>query len=104
MESPSPKNRITFFALSVRRRLASFWRRAVCAPAFQYSASVRAREIVSYSFIKTQSSHRILPMRVHLRFEAFTAVIMTNAVFWDIKIKFVLHRRYITSPLQRPAR
>jgi hypothetical protein len=28
---------------------------------------------------------------------------MKNAVFWDIKTKFVLHRRHITSPLQIPA-
>jgi hypothetical protein len=36
-------------------------------------------------------------------FEVFTAVIMKNAVFWDIKTQFVLHRRQITSPLQSPA-
>jgi hypothetical protein len=35
--------------------------------------------------------------------EAFTAVTMKNVVFWGIKIQFVLHRRHITSPLQRPA-
>jgi hypothetical protein len=28
---------------------------------------------------------------------------MKNAVFLDIKEKFILHRRHITSPLQRPA-
>jgi hypothetical protein len=28
---------------------------------------------------------------------------MKNAVFWDIKTQFVLHRRHITSPLQSPA-
>jgi hypothetical protein len=33
-------------------------------------------------------------------FEAFTVAIMTNVVFWAIKIQFVLHRRHITSPLQ----
>jgi hypothetical protein len=33
----------------------------------------------------------------------FTAVTMKDAVFWDIKTPFVLHRRHITSPLQRPA-
>jgi hypothetical protein len=27
---------------------------------------------------------------------------MKNAVFWDIKTQFVLHRRHITSPLQSP--
>jgi hypothetical protein len=38
-----------------------------------------------------------------VRFEVFTAVTMKNAVFWDIKTQFVLHRRHITSPLQSPA-
>jgi hypothetical protein len=28
---------------------------------------------------------------------------MKNAVFWDIKTQFVLHRRLITSPLHSPA-
>jgi hypothetical protein len=28
---------------------------------------------------------------------------MKNVVFWDIKTQFELHRRHITSPLQRPA-
>jgi hypothetical protein len=28
------------------------------------------------------------------------AVTMKNAVFWDIKTQFTLHRRHITSPLQ----
>jgi hypothetical protein len=28
---------------------------------------------------------------------------MKNAVFWDIKTQFVLHRRHITSPPQSPA-
>jgi hypothetical protein len=28
---------------------------------------------------------------------------MKNAVFWDIKTQFVLHRRHITSPLHSPA-
>jgi hypothetical protein len=36
-------------------------------------------------------------------FEGFTAVTMKNAVFCVIKTQFVLHRRHITSPLQRPA-
>jgi hypothetical protein len=35
-------------------------------------------------------------------FEVFTAVLMKNAVFWDIKTEFVPHRRNITSPLQSP--
>jgi hypothetical protein len=38
-----------------------------------------------------------------VRSEVFTAVTMKNAVFWDIKNQFVLHRRHITSPLQSPA-
>jgi hypothetical protein len=38
-----------------------------------------------------------------VRFEVSTAVTMKNAVFWDIKTQFVLHRRYITSPLQSSA-
>jgi hypothetical protein len=37
------------------------------------------------------------------RFEDFTAMTVKNSVFWDIKSEFVLHRRHITSPLQRPA-
>jgi hypothetical protein len=28
---------------------------------------------------------------------------MKNAVFWNIKTRFVLHRRHVTSPLHRPA-
>jgi hypothetical protein len=36
-------------------------------------------------------------------FEVSTAVTMKNAVFWDIKTQFVLHRRHITSPLQSSA-
>jgi hypothetical protein len=39
-----------------------------------------------------------------VRFETFTAVAMKNVVFWDIKAQFVLHRKHITSPLQRSAR
>jgi hypothetical protein len=38
-----------------------------------------------------------------VRFEVITAVAMKNAVFWDIKTQFILHRRHITSPLQSPA-
>jgi hypothetical protein len=34
-----------------------------------------------------------------LRSEVFTAVTMKNAVFWNIRTQFVLHRRRITSPL-----
>jgi hypothetical protein len=29
---------------------------------------------------------------------------MKNAVFWDMKTQFVLHRRHVTSPLQSSAR
>jgi hypothetical protein len=36
-------------------------------------------------------------------FEVFMAVTMKNAIFWDIKPHFVLHRRHTTSPLQSPA-
>jgi hypothetical protein len=39
----------------------------------------------------------------YVRFEVFTAGTMKNAVFWDIKTQFVLHRRNITSALQSPA-
>jgi hypothetical protein len=42
-------------------------------------------------------------MSEYVGFEVFTAVTMKNAVFWDIKTQFVLHRRDITSPLQSPA-
>jgi hypothetical protein len=37
------------------------------------------------------------------KFEAFRAVTMKNAVFWDIKSQFIPHRKHITSPLQSPA-
>jgi hypothetical protein len=40
---------------------------------------------------------------IKVRFEVFTAVTMKNVVFWDIKTQFILHRRHIASPLQRPA-
>jgi hypothetical protein len=39
----------------------------------------------------------------HVRLEDFTAVTMKNVVFWDIKSRFVPHRRHITSPLHSPA-
>jgi hypothetical protein len=39
----------------------------------------------------------------NVRFGDFTAVIMKNVVFWDIKTQFVLHRRHITYPLQSSA-
>jgi hypothetical protein len=38
-----------------------------------------------------------------IRFEVSMAVTVKNAVFWDIKPRFVLHRRHITSPLQNTA-
>jgi hypothetical protein len=38
------------------------------------------------------------------KMEVYTAVIMKNVVFWDTKLQFVLHRKHITSLLQRPAR
>jgi hypothetical protein len=38
-----------------------------------------------------------------VRFEVSTAVTIKNAVFWDIRTQFVLHRRHITSPLQSTA-
>jgi hypothetical protein len=34
---------------------------------------------------------------VNVRFEVFTAVTMKNAVFWDIKTQFVLHRKHYVS-------
>jgi hypothetical protein len=37
------------------------------------------------------------------KIDDFTAVAMKNAVFWDIRTQFVLHRRHMTSPLQSPA-
>jgi hypothetical protein len=36
----------------------------------------------------------------HVKFEVFTEVTMKNAVFWNIKIKFVLHMRHVTSELE----
>jgi hypothetical protein len=35
-----------------------------------------------------------------LRFEVSTAVTMKNAVLWNIRNRFVLHRRHVTSLLQ----
>jgi hypothetical protein len=35
--------------------------------------------------------------------EVFTAVTMKNAVYWELKPQFVLHRRHVTSPLHSPA-
>jgi hypothetical protein len=39
----------------------------------------------------------------YVRLEVFTAVTMKNAVSWDIKTRFLPHRRHITSPLPSPA-
>jgi hypothetical protein len=50
------------------------------------------------SCITTETKHS------HVRFEAFTAMIMKNVAFWDIKAQPVLHRRHITAPLQSTAR
>jgi hypothetical protein len=39
--------------------------------------------------------NEILPLQIamgHVGFEVFTAVTMKNAVIWDIKTQFVLHR------------
>jgi hypothetical protein len=47
-------------------------------------------------------THKLLCIYI-LRCEIFTTVTMKNAVFWDMKAQFVPHRKYITSPLQRPA-
>jgi hypothetical protein len=41
--------------------------------------------------------------RSRVRSEVFTAVTMDDAVFWDIKTQFVLHRTHTTSPLQSSA-
>jgi hypothetical protein len=38
--------------------------------------------------------------RYYVRSEVFTAVPVNNALFFDIKIQFVPHRRHTTSPLQ----
>jgi hypothetical protein len=40
---------------------------------------------------------------VVVRFEVFTAVTMKNVVFWDIKTRFIPHRRHITLMLQSSA-
>jgi hypothetical protein len=38
-----------------------------------------------------------------VRFEVFMAVTMMNAVFWDIKLQIVPHRKHITPELKNPA-
>jgi hypothetical protein len=41
--------------------------------------------------------HLVPEPETPVRFEAFTAGTMKNAVFWDIKPQFVLHRRHYFS-------
>jgi hypothetical protein len=50
-------------------------------------------------YVSATESSRLMLCKIW----GFTAVTMKNAVFWDIKTQFVLHRRHITSPLQSPA-
>jgi hypothetical protein len=61
------------------------------------------KELVGMARVTNPISEHSLNLSPYVRFEAFTAVTMKNAVFWDIKPQFVLHRRHITSPLQSPA-
>jgi hypothetical protein len=42
----------------------------------------------------------ITKINIHVRFEVLTAVIMKNAVAWDIRTQFLPHKGHITSPLQ----
>jgi hypothetical protein len=42
-------------------------------------------------------------INAYVKVEAFTAMTMKNAFFWDIETQFVPHRKYFTSPLQNPA-
>jgi hypothetical protein len=51
-------------------------------------------ELPNYMSLKSKS---------HLRSEVFVAVTMNNAVFWDIKTKFIPHTRHFTSSLQNRA-
>jgi hypothetical protein len=39
----------------------------------------------------------------HVRSEIFTAVTMKNAMFWDMKIRVVPHRKHVAAPLEIPA-
>jgi hypothetical protein len=41
-----------------------------------------------------------MTIKENVRFEVFTAVTIMNAVFWDIKTQFVLHRQHIMPPLK----
>jgi hypothetical protein len=52
--------------------------------------------------------HNVMPdhSRINfpnVRFEVFMAVTMKSAVFWDINVQFLSHRRHITSLPQSPA-
>jgi hypothetical protein len=49
----------------------------------------------------SEGAQRKMSKHIHIvRFEVFTAVTMKNAVFWDIKLQFVPHRKHITSLLE----
>jgi hypothetical protein len=53
---------------------------------------------------KTKERKKIFPDKIVVATSAVsTAVTTKNAVFWDIKAQFELHRRHVTSPLQSPA-
>jgi hypothetical protein len=43
---------------------------------------------------------QLLIMQICVGSDVFTAVTMKNAVYWDMKTQFVLHRRHIPSPLE----
>jgi hypothetical protein len=50
--------------------------------------------------LKFEYSGMIYDLITQERFVVFTPVTMKNAVFLDIKLLFVPHRRHIMSPLQ----
>jgi hypothetical protein len=58
-----------------------------------YKTPVHTSQETHY-FSATESSRLML-----CNIELFTPVTMKNAVFWDIKTLFVLHRRHIMSLL-----
>jgi hypothetical protein len=67
--------------------------------------SCRQRQWMNHASVHTEQTRKsILLVHVHLnmyqQYEVFTAVTMKNVVFWDIKTKFVPHRRHITFLLQ----
>jgi hypothetical protein len=39
----------------------------------------------------------------YIGFEVFTAETMKNTFFWDVKLQFIPHRKYMMSPLHSPA-